>query len=341
MIKAADPAHQIGASAVQIFTDNPTAWRRRAELPAELDEFRRRLADHDIGPIAVHAPYLVNLAGGDPTFWERSVATMVSELTVAAAYGARFVNVHVGSHRGIGRDEGLQQVVRALQRILDEAASQERSGERMPLLVLENSAGTGDGIGSSIEDLAHIVEIAARMGMAASSFGFCLDSAHLWAAGYSIDSSAGVATVVERIDQLLGRDRIVMLHLNDAQTQCGSRIDRHQHIGAGTIGATGLAAVLTHPWLATLPTYLETPAMELGYDAINLERCRMLLAGEPLPTLPEAAFHLSRRALASAPAAGDVERATTPRRPSGPGRARGSQRPRNAARSHNAARSRP
>jgi deoxyribonuclease IV len=282
LVKAADRAHEIGATALQVFTDNPTAWRRRTELPADLAAFRQRLAEFDIGPLAIHAPYLVNLASADAKFHQQSIDTMVSELEVGAAYGAGFVNMHVGSHRGLGREEGLCQLVGGLARI---RAAVEPGG---PMLVLETSAGSGDGLGSSVEDLADVVELAARNGLA--GLGFCLDTAHLWAAGYCIGGMEGVERLVERIDALLGRQHVVMVHLNDSRSVCGSRVDRHEHIGAGTIGAAGLRAVLQHPWLSTLPAYLETPGMDDGYDAINLERVQMLLRGEDLPALPAEAF---------------------------------------------------
>jgi deoxyribonuclease-4 len=294
MLRAADRAREIGATAIQVFTDNPTAWRRRAAPPAELAEFRRRLAEYGIGPLAVHAPYLVNLCGADAVFWQRSIDTMVGELRMAAAYGASFVNVHIGSHRGLGRDQGMRQLGRGLRRILDEVASASDPVDDpptvMPMLVLENSPGTGDGIGSSIQDLADIVAVAAVEGVAEGEVGFCLDTAHLWAAGYCLDGPAGLAELVAEIDERLGRRHVAMLHLNDARTVCGSKVDRHEHIGAGAIGEPGLRAVLADPWLASLPTYLETPGMDTGYDAINLERVRLLIGGQPLPPLPAEAF---------------------------------------------------
>lgn len=264
---------------MQIFTDNPTAWHRRTDVPADLPQFRDRLAELDIGPLAIHAPYLVNLAGADEKFHQQSIATMITELHVGAAYGAHFVNVHVGSHRGLGRDEGLRRLVDGLERIRAEVEP------GAPVLVLETSAGSGDGIGSSIEDLAETFELAAakRIG----GLGVCLDTAHLWAAGYCIDGDEGVAQLVGRIDELLGRDHVVMVHLNDSRSTCGSRVDRHEHIGAGNIGAAGLRAFLAHEWLATLPAYLETPGMDEGYDAVNLDRVNLLLAGKPLTELPE------------------------------------------------------
>jgi len=110
-----------------------------------------------------------------------------------------------------------------------------------------------------------------------------------------------VASLVEQVDTIIGRERVVMLHLNDSRTSLGSYLDRHEHIGAGLIGAAGLRAVLTEPWLATLPTYLETPGMDIGYDAINLDRVRLLLAGAELPDLPPEAFHARSSKARTAP----------------------------------------
>jgi deoxyribonuclease IV len=284
MLKAADRAREIGATAIQIFTDNPTSWRRRAEPPAELDEFVRRLAEFDIVPLAIHAPYLINLAGPRDDFWQHSCTTLANELRVGALYGARFVVVHIGSHRGLEREEGLRRLAAGLLRVLDEA------GEDGPLLVLENSAGMGDGLGSTIADLAAIWQAAEDAGVNLRRLGFCLDTAHLWGAGYGLDSADGLDELLAEVDTHLGRERVVMLHLNDSRTTRGSRLDRHEHIGAGLIGYDGLRNLLCHAWLADLPTYLETPGMDTGYDAINLERVRLILAGEPLSELSPEAF---------------------------------------------------
>src|SRR5688572_12037136 len=118
MVKAADRAAAIGATAIQIFSDNPTAWRRRTQPPAELPAFRARLGELDIAPISVHGPYLVNLAGADAAFWARSVETLVGDLAMARQYGARFLNIHVGSHRGSGSAAGIQKVAQGLASVL-------------------------------------------------------------------------------------------------------------------------------------------------------------------------------------------------------------------------------
>ncbi|MGI8928105.1 MAG: deoxyribonuclease IV, partial [Candidatus Limnocylindrales bacterium] len=246
LLKAADRAKEIGATAIQVFTDNPTAWRRRQEPPAALAAFRERLAEAGIGPVAVHAPYLINLCGGNEDFWHKSIGTVANELRVGSQYGASFVVMHIGSHRGLERDEGIRRLVTGMGRALAEASGPEvrSAGLPLPMLVLENAPGSGDGIGSSIEDLADIVSAAAAAGLPMDQIGVCLDTAHLWGAGYGISRVAGVEALVSRIDAILGRERVVMLHLNDSRTTVGSHLDRHEHIGAGQIGADGISELL-------------------------------------------------------------------------------------------------
>ncbi len=302
LLNAADRAAEIGATAVQVFTDNPTAWRRRADLPDDLDTFRTRLAHAGVRSISVHAPYLVNLCGPDEEFWRRSVTTMANELRVGSRYGADFVVMHIGSHRGSTRELGIDRLVSGLRAVLREAANQPLAdGDRLPLLVLENAPGSGDGIGSSIADLVDIFEAMAAARLPLDRFGVCLDTAHLWAAGYDIADGRGVGRLITDIEHHLGLERVLMLHLNDSRTSLDSHIDRHEHIAAGQLGEHGIRALLDEPWLATLPTFLETPGMDSGYDQVNLERVRLVAAGDRLPALPEEAFSLRGSRTRTAP----------------------------------------
>jgi deoxyribonuclease-4 len=299
MVRAAERAHAIGAEALQVFVDNPTAWKRRAEPPAELPAFRARLAELGIGPVAVHASYLVNLAGPDDELYGRSIELLEHEMAVAPDYAARFVNVHTGSHKGAGLAFGVERVADAVARVLERAPG----GPAAPLLVLECSAGGGDGIGVSVEGLARILDAAAARGVPAGRLGICLDTAHLWGAGHDVATPEGVDALVEEVRARLGLDRLAMVHLNDSKAARGSKLDRHQHLGAGEMGAgAGLARLLTHPALAGVPFYLETPGMDEGYDAINVARARDLARGRPLDPLPAEALHL-RGARARTPAA--------------------------------------
>ncbi len=173
----------------------------------------------------------------------------------------------------------------------------------MPRLVLENSAGSGDGIGAPLEDLADILDAAARADVPLDRLGLCLDTAHLWGAGYDLSDEAGIDELVARLDDIVSRDNVVMLHLNDSRTTIGSRLDRHEHIAAGQMGADGMRELLTHPWLSTLPTFLETPGMDTGYDLVNLDRVRQLIEGETPPPLPPEAFEQRSSRSRSAPPA--------------------------------------
>ena len=288
MLKAAERAGEIGATALQIFGDNPTAWRRRAEPPGEQVAFRERLAALGIRSVAVHAAYLVNLAGPDTGFFERSVAILAQDLRSAPAFGACYVNVHTGSHRDAGVDAGTARLAEGVARTLDEVPD----GPDTATLVLENSAGGGSGLGTTVEELAGIAEAIARRGVADSRVAFCLDVAHLWAAGYRLSDPRETDALVEAFDREIGLGRLALIHLNDSRMGLGSRLDRHQHVGAGGIGEAGMAHLLTHPRLGHVAYILETPGMDEGYDAVNMDRARALAEGHPLVPLSSEAMNL-------------------------------------------------
>ena len=217
MVKAVERAAEIGATAMQIFTDNPTAWRRRAAPPSELPAFVERLTRHDIRPVAVHAAYLVNLAGPDPDLFERSIEVLATDLRGAPAFGARFVNVHIGSHRGEGVPAGVQRVADGVTRALALATVEDLADAAEPsMLVLENSAGSGWGLGVDIDELAAIADALDARGVTAERVGFCLDTAHAWGAGIDIGEPAAIDAFLADFAVRIGRHRLVMAHLNDS-----------------------------------------------------------------------------------------------------------------------------
>lgn len=319
MVKAVERAREIGASAMQIFTDNPTAWRRRAEPPPELAAFRGRLEAFDIQPVSIHASYLVNLAGSNADSFERSIDLLAHELRHAHTFGARYVNVHIGSHLGLGVPAGIERLANGIQRTLraadalSPAVDSTVAGEASPhpgpeaappaMLVLENSAGGGGGLGSSIDELAAIASAIAALGIPDGRVGFCVDTAHAWGAGIDVGTPSAVDAFVAAFDERIGLERLVLIHLNDSRSELGSRTDRHEHVAAGRIGPAGLARVLRHPRLAHVTYLLETPGMDEGYDLINMARARALASGMPLEPLPAGAFDLRGSARArTAPA---------------------------------------
>ena len=286
LMRAARRSRQIGARALQIFSDNPTAWRRRPEPPADAPDFVAYCTREGIGTIAIHASYLINLAGSAEPFASQSREGLAYELQRAPAYGAFLVNAHIGSHRGVGTAAGLGRIVDNVRAVLDASPPNVR-------LVLENSSGGGDLLGSRIEELAMILDGA---GEAGERLAFCLDTAHLWGAGYDISDADGAGAVVDRFESLIGLDRLPLIHLNDSRSLLGSRADRHEHVGAGQIGPLGLGALLRDPRLEETSFIMETPGVDEGWDAVNMRRAWSLWSGATeLPTLPPKAFRTNRR----------------------------------------------
>jgi deoxyribonuclease-4 len=297
MVRAVERAAEIGASAIQIFGDNPTAWRRRVEPPREQPAFRARLTELDIRPVTIHAAYLVNLAGPDPDFFERSVEVLARELKMAPGFGATFVNVHTGSHRDAGVQAGTERIAEGVARSF--AATEDKPDDAV--LLLENSAGGGFGIGATVEELAGIAAAVAACGVPDRRVGFCLDTAHAWGAGYRLSDTGATDDLLAEFDARIGLDRLRIIHLNDSKSELGSHLDRHEHIGAGQIGEVGMAHLLRHPRLAHVTYYLETPGMDEGYDAINMARAIALAEGRPLAPLPPGAMTLRGSRARTAP----------------------------------------
>ena len=306
MVRAADRAAEIGATALQVFSDNPTAWQRRAEPWPELDAFRDRLATHGIAPLVIHASYLVNPAGPDDDLHARSIALLAAELGAARDLGAAYVNVHIGSHRGAGVEAGIERLVAAVVRSLaTENPDDPRPG---PVITLENSPGSGWGLGVDVDQLAAIAAALDAAGIARERVSFCLDTAHAWGAGHDLADPAATDALLAAFADRIGIDRLPLVHLNDSRSERGSRLDRHEHVGAGRIGEAGMAHLLRHPLLAGATYILETPGMDEGYDAINVARALALARGEPLEPLPPGAFTLR----------GSRTRAATPTVPGAP-----------------------
>ena len=312
MVRAADRAAEIGANALHIFGDNPTAWKRRAEPAAEQAAFRAQLAELGIAPLVVHASYLINLAGPDPDFFDQSIGLLAAELREAPGLGAHHVNVHIGSHRGSGLEIGIERladgIVRTLERVA-EGAEEDGTGvpSQPPTLLLENSSGGGWGLGVSVLELAQIAEAIDDRGVPRDRLAFCLDTAHAWGAGIDLSDPLATDALLEDFQRRIGLDRLAVIHLNDSKSALGSRMDRHEHVGAGQIGEAGMAHILRHPLLAHVAYILETPGMDEGYDAINVARAVALAHGEPLVPLPPGALTLrGSRSRSAGPAAPDA-----------------------------------
>jgi deoxyribonuclease IV len=264
---ALDKAAEIGADAVQLFTQSPRAWRVPKPDPELYERFREHRAELDMGAVACHAIYLVNLAAPNDEVYEKSVSTMRSTMEIACAIEADGVVFHVGSHLGSGFEHGLERVLPAMDQVL------ELCSERTWLL-MENSAGAGGTIGRSIEELATLYERLDRH----PRLGVCLDSCHLFVSGADVTNEGVLDSVLEELDEGVGLDRLRVLHVNDSKAPPGSNRDRHENILDGLMGER-LGVFLSHPKLQGLPAILEVPgADDKGPNADELRKTRELHA---------------------------------------------------------------
>ncbi|MCF8062862.1 MAG: deoxyribonuclease IV, partial [Deltaproteobacteria bacterium] len=223
----------------------------------------------------VHTHYLINLASPRPGIFERSLKALAEELKRTALLGIPYVVLHPGAHVGSGERSGLKRIIGALDRVL-------KGGEDpSPTILLEVTAGQGTGLGYRLEHLAEIIQGSAY----GERLGVCLDTCHAYAAGYDFRDARGYSRFMEAFEREVGMERLRMFHINDSKTPLGSRVDRHEHIGAGRIGLDALARFLQDPRFAGHPFVLETPkgkdADGRDWDERNLERLRRLETMEP------------------------------------------------------------
>jgi len=256
---------RLGCGAVQLFLKSQLQWRGRPLGAEEVDAFGHAWATTRIGAVFAHGSYLLNLAAPDETEWRRSVAALHEELERAERLGLPWVIVHPGSHKGQGRRFGLRRVAQAV----DELAAR-TPGYRVRI-ALENSSGAGRLVGATAADLGAVLARSRRP----ERLAVCLDTCHLFASGHDIRTAAGLEATLAGFIRSVGLERIVAFHLNDARTELGSGLDRHEHIGRGKIGLTAFRALLRHPLLGGRPMVLETPKAEDG-DRKNLATLRRL-----------------------------------------------------------------
>ena len=268
---AAVKAGELGANTFQIFSSSPRMWRASAPDPADVRRFRTVRERLDLRPLAIHTNYLVNLATLDPVIRERSVASFRGELDRAAAIGAEYLVLHPGNYKGQSLEQGIAAFVLGLA----EAAR----GFNAPgvTVLLENTVGSGRQIGSRFEELRMIRDLAARE--TDLKLAYCLDTCHLFAAGFDIAQATGLARTVAAVDRTLGLDLVRVIHSNDSKGALGSHLDRHENIGKGKIGEAGFRRILTHPALRDKAFILETPVDEEGDDQRDVDALKRLAGG--------------------------------------------------------------
>ena len=252
LVPALEHGADIGADAVQIFTQSPRMWKPSQYSDEVLASYRAAQAEHpSVAATFCHATYLINLASPDPELAAKSRACLTANLSTADGMGAGGLVLHIGSHRGSGFDTALPAVAEALVASLDEVDADVAG---CPIL-LENAAGAGDTVGRSFEELAQVIDAAGGD----ERLGVCLDTQHLWASGIPFGTVEEADALIGLIEDTVGMARLRCMHLNDSKVDFGANKDRHENIGDGTIGADGLAALLGHPALQDVPAILEVP----------------------------------------------------------------------------------
>lgn len=246
--RAVDRAVVHECEALQIFTKNASQWRGKPLEPADILAFRRRVDDTGIAPVVSHASYLINLATTFPVLREQSIAALVDELDRAEALGLLGVVIHPGTCTAGTEEDGLRLIADAIRQ-----AFRLRPRGRARVL-LEHTAGQGRTLGYRFEHLQTIL----RHLRGSQRVGVCLDTCHLLAAGYDITTESGYRDTLEAFDRLVGLDRLKVIHGNDSKKPCGSRVDRHEHIGAGFLGLEPFRRLFNDPRLGGLPILIET-----------------------------------------------------------------------------------
>jgi deoxyribonuclease-4 len=272
-VQAAEQARAIGCETIQIFASNPTGWRQPMGGVEAAKAFAMAVRRLDLDPVVVHAPYLINLASPQADIFARSIDLLRWTAGRAALLGARYVVCHVGSHRGAGVTAGIARLAEGVRAVLAGSPAE-------VMLLLENDVGSGHELGGTLENIAAALALLADQ---RDRVGVCLDTAHLWGAGYDVGTAEGVGATLAHCERLIGTKRIPVMHLNDARVAFGTHRDIHARIGEGQIGQAGFRALLTHPALEHVAFILETPIkliddrqVDWEHDAQHLAQVRML-----------------------------------------------------------------
>ncbi len=255
----------MGAECMQIFLCAPQRWQHPKHTDEQVDEYRRLIDETKIGPNFAHATYLVNLATGDPVMREKSIENLSACSAWADRVGLAGVVVHVGSGRGQPVADAEDLVASALREVLGRGTQS--------MILVENSAGSGDFLGSRFEQIGHILERAGND----ARLGLCMDTAHTFASGYDLRADEGIQRAVDEISRFIGLERLKLIHANDSKVDLNSAVDRHENIGRGKLGDDAFVKMLAHPVLSEVAWVLEVPGFDdKGPDKPNLDQLKSL-----------------------------------------------------------------
>jgi len=268
---AIERGEALGVQAIQFFAGSPRTWKPQLYREADAARFREARAASSLRFAVIHTIYLINLATANEEFYEKSVIALVGAVTAAEQLGVEAIVTHIGSHQGAGFEAGLARVREALKRALDEA------GDSHVRVLLENTAGAGGTMGVTVAELGAMIDSVGGD----ERLGVCLDTAHLLASGHELRTAAGLDELVTSFDRAIGRERLVMVHLNDSKSALGSNRDRHENIGEGEIGREAMRLIVNYPAFSDIPGILEVPGYDgQGPDRANLDTLRELRGKE-------------------------------------------------------------
>jgi deoxyribonuclease-4 len=262
--RSVDRAINIGCNTFQIFTRNPRMWKHRTLSDEEVKNFQKKIDKADIRPVFSHMPYLPNLSSLNPVVYPKSVYTLRLELERSSLLKIPYVVTHLGSHLGKGFEKGKAQIIKAI----DSAIT---GLDEFPMILLENSSGKSNEVGSTFIEIGDIME-----SISTENIGVCFDTCHAFSRGYNIATKHGLKETIDEIETRIGLEKVKIVHLNDSKGELGSRIDRHNHIGLGYIGEAGFLNFLKSPFREK-PLILETPVDEIRVDKDNLAKVRELI----------------------------------------------------------------
>ena len=259
-----------GANTLQIFSASPRTWRASPVKSEDAERMRSELAAHDVGPLVIHASYLINLCSQSETVRANSVLAFRGEVERALALGASYLVLHPGSWKGLTRDEGLRLAAEGIEKAIAPLPWQVADFR----ILIENTAGAEFSLGSSFEQVAELVATLAPC----APVGVCLDTCHTHVAGYDLVSDEGYAATIAEVERTMGTATVRVWHCNDAKAPMGSKLDRHEHIGEGTLGAAAFRRLLRDERFAHAAFIAETPVDEPGDEMRNVAALRALCA---------------------------------------------------------------
>ncbi len=263
--QAVTRAADLNCDTLQIFCSNPRGWKVRTIEDSEVKKVKENLQKYNLSPLVVHSSYLINLASPKDDLYQKSITAIKKELKRADEIKADYYVLHPGSHTGSGKENGIQRIANALEEVFSTL-------DLGTTILLENVAGAGTAIGSSLQELKTIFSQVSTT----EKLGICFDTCHGFAAGYDLRDKLTVEQLLMDIDDLFGLDKLGVIHANDCKGTLGSNKDRHHHIGDGKIGEQGFKNLLQRPELEAKPFILETPVDDQRDDADNLDFIRQL-----------------------------------------------------------------